>query len=144
MLTPPAAQGMPAPPLLACHPTVEIRQTAPLQMTSEALEALSDASLAPVHGAETPQPPAVAPNSCLRFAPDSDMRLPPDSLCVITLPTVYAAPLTWLDHLTTAPAADISDAKGQQAPLCPIIPVRESWPFSAKLMKGTLLFPCMS
>ena len=82
---------------------------------------------------------------------DEVIRLPPDSLCVITLPQAYAAPLMWLVPYASASSASLFKSVDKPEPLtaretkdviCPIIPIREAWPFTAKVAKGTILFPC--
>ena len=72
-------------------------------------------------------------------APAAEVRLPPDSLCIVTLPLAYTAPLAWL----ASPQQQAAAARhpGGTRVLCPLVPVRDAWPFEAKLLKGTFLFP---
>ena len=189
--TPPSSDG----PLLACRPVVELKQVAPLQLPTEALEAMTRDPAGPsssssrkvaeglvqahpcglsTHktalvgpgdlGTPAPRPMsnALGPTGRgirlgqIQFAPSDEVRLPPDSLCVITLPSVYAAPISWLvqsaapraNNAVTDPMASddshIVDSikEHKLEALCPIIPIQEAWPFTAKVAKGTILFPC--
>ncbi|GAX83369.1 hypothetical protein CEUSTIGMA_g10794.t1 [Chlamydomonas eustigma] len=82
----------------------------------------------------------------LQYKPGSEMKLPPDCFCVITLPNVYAAPYSWLAPSAAGKISNTSSSKESSVtqtspPLLPIFPLKDNWPFSARLLKGTLLYP---
>jgi hypothetical protein len=82
----------------------------------------------------------------LNYVPCNPVQLPPDSLCAITLPNVYAAPLAWLASNIAAQESACATGAGdsllrKSGALLPVTPLRANWPFSARLLKGTLLYP---
>ena len=138
----------------------ELRRQQPVQETAEsradgaggggALSApvleLSAAGTSKPSGRKTtvpvaPSPPAAVVGACFQVSlASAEIRLPPSSLCVITLPSVHAAPLDWLSQVPSKTHKGVKHV--EEGVTFPIIPQSPTWPYLGRVLKGTILYPC--
>jgi hypothetical protein len=84
--------------------------TAPLVLASQPRITFTTAAAAAAVGTSAAAAAAGSTASFLDFSCSSEVCLPPDSLLVLQLPKVFAAPNTWLQQVNHAAAAAVSAA----------------------------------
>lgn len=140
------------PPRSPAPPPLQV--TAALPLPDEALQALGNSAgperqqAAGSAAAAAGQVPGAGrgPWRRFRFTLSKEVELPPDALCSLCLPLVYAAPLSvlgpavGLKDQAVGPSAATSSLASSTA-LCSLLQLGPGLPFRAQLLKGTALRP---